>query len=131
YVSHGVSIGRKVVVSPSLDPPFLRLSQENNSSASEPTISEEIQQPPAKGTLPLQAAPDGKNVNDSFQIETLAFELPETPAPLPLMYSDTVVSMLTNQTDEAEDNPPARLQFSPLLRLSGTMNYKRSNRKLP
>jgi capsular exopolysaccharide synthesis family protein len=147
YVSHGVSIERKVAVSPPLDQtPFLRLSQENNSNASEPTISEEIQQSPVKETLPLQAALDGKSVNDSFQLETvsehihrrgvdtvkmetLAFELPETPAPLPLMYSDTVVNMLTNQTDEAKDDPPARLQFSPLLRLSGAMNHRRSNGK--
>jgi ATPases involved in chromosome partitioning len=130
YVSHGVSIERKVAVSPPLDQtPFLRLSQENNSNALEPKISEQIQQSPAEETLPLQAVLDGKNVNDSFQMETLAFELPETPAPLPLMYSNTVVNMLTNQTDEAKDDPPARLQFSPLLRLSGAMNYRRSNGK--
>ena len=125
---------RKVVVPPSLDQdPFLLLSQESNSSASGQTISKEIEHIYAKETLPLQTASDVKGVNDSTEIETVeieklvAFELPETPAPLPLMYSDTVASMPTDQTEETQDDPPGRLQFAPRLRLS----QGRANGKTP
>jgi Mrp family chromosome partitioning ATPase len=57
----------------------------------------------------------GKNMEVSAEIEKLVtFELPETPAPLPLMFSDTVASV---PTEETQDDPPGRLQFAPLLRL--------------
>ncbi len=57
----------------------------------------------------------GKDMEVSAEIENLVtFELPETPAPLPLMTSDTVASV---PTEEMLDDPPGRLQFAPLLRL--------------
>jgi hypothetical protein len=71
-----------------------------------------------KHFLSLKALPKpmhGKNVKVSAEIENLVtFELPETPAPLPLMISDTVASV---PTEETQDDPPGRLQFAPLLRL--------------
>ena len=126
------------------------LPQENNSSAPEQAISEGIQQLSAKETLPLQAAPGGKGVSNSIEIEAVSdnihgkveersfeietvrmedvvFELPETPTPLPLAYSDTGTAMPTNQAYEAQDDSPGRLQFSPLLRLS----QSRGNGKTP
>mgnify|MGYP001311054994 CR=1 FL=1 len=150
YVPRRVSMEKKVVVSPSLDrTSFLPLPQENNSSVPEQVISEEIQQPSAKERLPLQ--PASRRIQPRFKLKSkqsqqkhllpqsptpdeymhmqqlLAFELPETPAPLPLIYSNTGVSMPTDQPDEAQDDPPGRLQFAPLLRLS----QGRANGKTP
>jgi len=140
----------KAVVSPSLDhASFLPLPQENNSSVLKQVISEEIQQPSAEEHLPLQ--PVSRRIQPRFKLKSkqsqqkhlqpqsptpdeymrmqqlLALELPETPAPLPLIYSNTGASMPTDQTDEAQDDPPGRLQFAPLLRLS----QGRANGKTP
>jgi capsular polysaccharide biosynthesis protein/MinD-like ATPase involved in chromosome partitioning or flagellar assembly len=71
-----------------------------------------------KHFLSLEALPKpmhGKDMEVSAEIENLVtFELPETPAPLPLMLSDTGTSV---PTEETQDDPPGRLQFAPLLRL--------------
>jgi polysaccharide biosynthesis transport protein len=58
----------------------------------------------------------GGNMGVSAEIENLVtFELPETPTPLPLTFSDTIAGV---PTDETQDTPPgSRLQFAPLLRL--------------
>jgi hypothetical protein len=128
---------RKVTVPPSLDHTrFLPLPQKNTTSVSEQNTSEEILQPSNEEHLPLQVVSCEKDANDTLQIEiaselihrrgmdaveieTVSFELPETPAPLPLFaYLDTVASMPTHQTDETQNEPSGRLQFAPLLRLS-------------
>jgi capsular polysaccharide biosynthesis protein/MinD-like ATPase involved in chromosome partitioning or flagellar assembly len=71
-----------------------------------------------KHFLSLRAMPEPMHEKDmevSSDIEKLVtFELPETPAPLPLMLSDTVASV---STEETQDDPPGRLQFAPLLRV--------------
>src|SRR6185295_13401317 len=115
------------------------LPQENNGSVPEQVISEEIEQPSAEE--PLQLQPTSEHIQPQFTLKSIqsqqehlplstlgeymhtpqfaTFELPETPAPLPLVYQDIAASMLTNPADETPDDPPARLQFAPLLRLNG------------
>lgn len=136
---------RNVTVSPSLDQTRLRsLSQENTHSPSKRNISEEIPQISHKESLPLQESTYEREAKETLQIEVVSedqrggidageikavtFELPDTPAPLPLFaYLDTASNMQMYQMDEAQDGPAGRLQFAPLLRLSqGKVSEKTS-----
>jgi capsular exopolysaccharide synthesis family protein len=81
-----------------------------------------------QGHLPLQPSTPGGHVHTQ---PLVGFKLPETPAPLPLVYSDITTNMSNNQADEAQEDVPGRSQFAPLLRLSRAVSQRRDNGEIP
>jgi capsular polysaccharide biosynthesis protein/MinD-like ATPase involved in chromosome partitioning or flagellar assembly len=147
YTPHQVSTERKVVLPSSLDQAqFLPLPQENNNTVSGLTNSAGKEKISIKRSLTLRSLVgskdafrlyknekdkseyiSGKGLGGSVEIENVGFKLPETPMPLPSVYSD----LAANQTDEAQDDVPGRQQFAPLLRFSRAMSQVRDNERTP
>ncbi len=148
YAPYRVSTKRKVVVSSAIDEKaFVTVSQENIGSISRWINSEGKERISVKKGLTLKSLVDRgdscKMYNDekkrqehislkgfggSAKIEN---ELPETPMPLPSIYSDMPANIVNNQTDEAQEDASGRQQFAPLLRFGRAMTQRGENGSIP
>jgi non-specific protein-tyrosine kinase len=148
YVPHRVSTEGKIVVSSAIDDnDFITVLQDNSGSISRWINSEGKERISVKKGLTLKSLSDKDNdciiynSDDKVQerISLKGFggsakienELPETPMPLPSVYSDLSANIVNNQTDEVPEDASGRQQFAPLLRFGRAMTQRGENGSTP